>query len=208
MDERVMVKMEAGEGCVILRTISRKRRSPQRFIMLKKELGELEEKKRVILRDIHSFADIRLYKSAQGRDTLEITFFWLSDSGFGDVKGWSQRVILRYEDFLACLENSRQSGGKGQRLLSIEEYCRHKIEFKSFANLKEVAKVPLLRKKLGHFLAGNFNWTGYERIVITDDFVPYSFYFIGYTPYGKGICGGIILHGQENLRKAYYGMHT
>ena len=48
MDERVMVKMEAGEGCVILRTISRKRRSPQRFIMLKKELGELEEKKRVI----------------------------------------------------------------------------------------------------------------------------------------------------------------
>ena len=208
MDERIMVKIEANGDCIILRTISRKRRSPQRFIMLEKELRELEEKKRVILRVIHSFADIRRYKSAQGRDTLEITFFWLSDSGFGDVKGWSQRVILRYEDFLACLENSRQSGGKGQRLLSIEERCRPKIEFKSFANLKEVAKVPLLRKKLGRFLAGNFNWTGYERIVITDDFVPYSFYFIGYTPYGKGICGGIILHGQENLRKAYYGMHT
>lgn len=208
MDERVMVKMEAGEGCVILRTISRKRRSPQRFIMLEKELRELEEKKRVIFRDIHSFADVRRYKSPQGRDTLEITFFWLFDSGFGDVKGWSQRVILRYEDFLACLESSRRAGGKGQRLLSREKRRKPKIEFKSFANLKEVAKVPLLRKKLGRFLAGNFNWTGYERIVITDDFVPYSFYFIGYTPYGKGICGGIILHGQENLRKAHYGMHT
>ena len=38
--------------------------------------------------------------------------------------------------------------------------------------------------------------------------LPYSFFFEEYTPYGRGICGGIILHGAEDLAKAQYSVHT
>ena len=49
-------------------------------------------------------------------------------------------------------------------------------------------------------------WT--HQITMYDDFEPYSFFFREQTPYGAGICGGVILHGRENLEKAYYGIHT
>lgn len=48
----------------------------------------------------------------------------------------------------------------------------------------------------------------HEKIVIYDDGQPYSFFFEEYTPYGRGICGGIILHGAEDLAKAQYSVHT
>ena len=47
-----------------------------------------------------------------------------------------------------------------------------------------------------------------EKIVIYDDGQPYSFFFEEYTPYGRGICGGIILDGAENLAKAKYSVNT
>lgn len=208
MNNRIMVKVTADNGCIALRTVSRKGRSPQRFVLLNKELEELEKKKRVLAMDIHSFADIRRCKTAQGLEKLEIAFFWLSDSGFGDLSGWKQTVQFPYGKFLECVEDSCQSGGKEQYLLSMEENNKPRIEFLSRRNLKEVVNTPLLRKKLGRFLARNFNWVDYDRIVVSDDFVPYSFGFSGYTHYGRGICGGIILHGQEDLKKAYYGIHT
>ena len=45
-------------------------------------------------------------------------------------------------------------------------------------------------------------------IVVYDDFVPYSFFFQEECVNGNGICGGIILYGREDLKKACYGMHT
>lgn len=208
MNNRVMLKISADDKYISLRTVSRKGRSPQRFVLLEKELEELEKERRVLTMDIHSFADLRRCRTAQGVEKLEIAFFWLSDSGFGDISGWKQTVQFPYGKFLECVEASRQSGGKEQYLLSMEENNKPRIEFLSRRNLKEVVNMPLLRKKLGRFLARNFNWTDYNRIVVTDDFVPYSFDFSGYTHYGREICGGIILHGQEDLKKAYYGMHT
>lgn len=208
MYDRIMVKVSADDKYISLRTVSRKDRSPHRFILSIKELKELEEKGRVLARDIHSFADIMRCKNAQGQDKLVIVFFWLNDSGNGDVSGWSQPVQLPYGKFLECVENSFRSNGKEHRLLSMKEDRIPKIEFTSRRNLKAVADMPLLRRKLGKFLARNFNWINYSRIVVTDDFVPYSFTFSGYTPYGSGICGGIILHGQDDLKKAYYEIHT
>lgn len=208
MYDRTMVKVSADEKYISLRTVSRKYRSPHRFVLSRKELEELEEKGRVLARDIHSFADIRRCKSTQGQDKLAIAFFWLNDSGNGDVSGWNQTVQLPYGKFLECVESSFRSKGRERCLLSMKENRTPKIEFTSRRNLKAVADMPLLRRKLGKFLARNFNWTDYSRIVVTDDFVPYSFAFSGYTPYGSGLCGGIILHGQDDLKKAYYGIHT
>lgn len=208
MYDRIMVKVSAEDKYVSLWTVSRSNRSPHRFILLREELEKLEEEGRVLARDSHSFADIRRCKGTQGLDKLEITFWRLNDFGNGEVKGWKQVVQFSYGKFLECVECSFQSKGSEQRLLSMKEDGIPRIEFISRCNLKTVADIPLLRRKLGRFLAHNFNWIGYSRIVVTDDFLPYSFGFSGYTPYGRGVCGGIILHGQDDLKKAYYEIHT
>lgn len=70
------------------------------------------------------------------------------------------------------------------------------------------AERKVLRRKLGRFLNNHFSWKGSRRIVVYDDFVPYSFFFQEERLNGNGICGEIILHGQEDLKKACYGMHT
>ncbi len=44
--------------------------------------------------------------------------------------------------------------------------------------------------------------------MVFDGFVPHSVFFREERPDGTGMCGGIIMHGQENLKKAYYGIHT
>ena len=66
----------------------------------------------------------------------------------------------------------------------------------------------MLRKKLGKFLANYLAWKESVRIMVYDDFVPYSFFFREERANGGGMCGGIILHRQEDLKKAYYGIHT
>ena len=63
----------------------------------------------------------------------------------------------------------------------------------------------ILRHKLGKFLDQHFNWYNYERIVLTDDYLPYSFFFEGYMVQGAKTCGGVILHGEENIQTAKYG---
>lgn len=208
MYDRIMVKVSADDKYVSLWTVSRQRRSPHRFLLSRMELEELKKKDRVLAKDIHSFAEIRCCKVTQGSDRLVITFFWLIDSGNGDISGWNQTVQFPYEKFMECAESSFRSKGREKSLLSMKEDRMPKIEFMSRRNLKAVVDMPLLRRKLGKFLAHSFNWVGYSRIVLTDDFMPYSFGFSGYTPYGNGVCGGIILHGQDDIKKAYYRIHT
>lgn len=60
----------------------------------------------------------------------------------------------------------------------------------------------------GKILEQHFQWRGTEKIVLYDDSQPYSFFFEEYTPYGRGICGAVILHGADNLQKAQYSVHT
>ena len=57
-------------------------------------------------------------------------------------------------------------------------------------------------------LEQHFQWRGTEKIVLYDDSQPYSFFFEEYTPYGRGICGAVILHGIEDIAKARYSVHT
>ncbi|MBD5101901.1 MAG: DUF4120 family protein [Subdoligranulum sp.] len=66
----------------------------------------------------------------------------------------------------------------------------------------------MLKKKPGRFPALNIWWKSAKCIHISDDHLPYSFFFWEEHDDGcRGICGGIILHGQANLRRAHYEVH-
>lgn len=208
MDKRTMVKLTASEDYIQLRTLSREYRSPQGFIITDKELRELEKKRYVVVSDIRSFAKLSLQKTMEETDVLAISFTWLSDMGEGKVSGREETVLLSYEKFKESVKESRVDNGSQKKMLSLEEKARPRIEFQSRRNLKAIVETRILRKKLGKFLGNHFAWKGSRQIMVFDDFQPYSFFFQEQTPYGNGICGGIILHGQENMKKAYYGMHT
>ena len=68
-------------------------------------------------------------------------------------------------------------------------------------------------RKLMKFLRTRFQWPDTDEIVLYGDFEPYSFLFREYRR-GKGgdleaaMCGGVILHGQEDMKTAYYSTHT
>ena len=133
------------------------------------------------------------YRSPQG--------FTITDKELAEMeeKGYKVQEYVR---------ESRKNNGEQKRILSLDEKPRPRIEFQSRRNLKAVTGEKLLRKKLGKALWRHFAWKGSRQITIYDDFEPYSFFFREQTPYGTGICGGIILHGWENMEKAYYGIHT
>ena len=208
MNNRTMIKLSTSEDCVTLRTLSKDYHSPQGFVFTEKELLELEERRYMTVSDIRSFAKVSLRKSFEQAEVLEIEFTWLSDAGGGKVSGRTETVRLSYEKFKTSIKQSREDGMQ-IKMLSLEESSRPKIEFQSRRNLKTVAETKALRKKLGKFLADHFlRWKGSRQITVYDDFEPYSFFFQEQTPYGNGICGGVILHGRENMEKAYYGIHT
>lgn len=149
-----------------------------------------------------------LRKTMEQEEVLEIAFTWLSDAGGGKVSGMTETIRLSYEKFKEFVKESNENGIQ-KKMLSLEENSRPKIEFQSRKNLKAVAETKALRKKLGRFMGNHFlRWNGSRQITVYDDFEPYSFFFQEQTPYGNGICGGIILHGRENMEKAYYGIHT
>ena len=200
MNNRTMIKLSASEDCITLRTFSKDCHSPQGFVLTEKELLELEERRYMTVSDIRSFAKVSLRKSFEQAEILEIEFTWLSDAGGGKVSGRTETVRLSYKKFKSSIKQSREDGMQ-IKMLSLEEDGRR--------NLKAVAETKALRKKLGKFMADHFlRWKGSRQITVYDDFEPYSFFFQEQTPYGNGICGGVILHGRENLEKAYYGIHT
>ena len=140
---------------------------------------------------------------------LELSFTWLKDAGRDSVSGYTERVRLPYEPFRSYAAGEGETIDRTRwRLLSIPEQNRPKLEFHSRKNLKAVVENPILRHKLGKFLDQHFNWYNYERIVLTDDYLPYSFFFEGYMVQGTKTCGGVILHGEEDIQTAKYGIHT
>ena len=188
MNNRTMVTIYVDQDSISVKTRSRKDCSPQRFIILKKELQRLEENKYLLIKDIHSYAELRLCNAIGGAKVLEFSFTWLKDAGRDNVSGHTERVRLPYEPFRAYAAGEEEvANGTRWRLLSISEQSR---------------------PKLGKFLDQHFNWYNYERIVLTDDYLPYSFFFEGYRVQGAKTCGGVILHGGENIQTAKYGIHT
>ena len=167
----------------------------------------MEQERWALSCDIHSFAKLRLSKAEDGLEVMEVSFTWLRSSGWNGLSGQTETVRLPYAPFheFAC---GNIGEGEEWRALSILPQAGPRLEFYSRRNLHAVVGNPLLRHKLGKFFAREMHWVDYQRIVLSDDFLPYSFFFTGYTNEGPGLCGGVILHGQDNLQKAYYGIHT
>ncbi len=202
MTERTLVYMTFRDGTVSLRTLSRSHKSPHRFYIPCQELEGLEHKPEVIVHDIHSFAMLRRDVYA---GTLEIAFTWLEGNGNG-VSGYQETITLPYGRMMECLHQSKPIIWK---TLSIDNSKKQvQIVFKSRKNLHAALANGVIRRKLIRFLRGQFRWAYAEKIEIYDDFVPYSFFFRETRNGEAGISGGIILHGQEDMKTAYYSMHT
>ena len=105
------------------------------YYFCKKELQRLEEKKYLIAKDIHSYAELRLCDAVDGVKVLEFSFTWLKDAGRDSVSGYTERIRLPYEPFRAYAAGEEETvDGTRWRLLSIPEQNRPKLEFHSRKN--------------------------------------------------------------------------
>lgn len=207
MTDRILFRAEAGGYGIDVRTVSARMKS-RRFWICYDALVRLEEDGTVICSDIHSFAKLRLDRK---HDRLSIDFVWLTGHGFGRVDGWEQEVDLCWSKFKEFLDACRlPDGPETFKAASLgPRRDRPKLIFDgNRENLKAAIGNKQIRHKLGKALTAHFNWPDADEIYIFNDFVPYSFFFREFRDGKPRICGGLILHGQENMAKAYYGLHT
>ena len=209
MFDSILVKVSCSEELLYLHTISRRHKSPYRFAILRDTLEQLEREpgRQIIVADCGCYAALRLTRALDG-EMLVIRFSWLQSAGADSLRGYEEWVRLPYRRFHECVEAGTDMAGWNWSQLSVPEKVTRRFEFHSRQNLHQIAQRPLLRHKLGKTLEHHFQWRDAEKIHIYDDGAPYSFFFEEVTPRGTGICGGIILHGADNLQKAQYSVHT
>ncbi|MCM1412164.1 MAG: hypothetical protein NC305_16700 [Lachnospiraceae bacterium] len=206
--ERTMIKISAEGDFISLRTYSRKYGRSRQFVIWRRELDDLKARQKLLSADGYSYSRMYLHRNPEGEDVLTIEITWLNSSG-DELTGRLERFSITYQDFMDCVDESIREGGKNCCRLSLPENHRPVIEFGSRGNLGKIARIKGLRRKLGKFLDRHFQWPDAVKIRIVDDScAPYSFFFREERIGGAGVCGGIILHGPEDLRKAYYSMHT
>ena len=202
MNNRTMVKITVSEDCLSFRTISREWKSPHRFIMTKSECRKLQEGEQIILRDISSFAVLRRERNT---DHITIQFHWLENCD-DLLSGYRETVILPFYDAIWATECHKP--GTELRFLSIIEHPQTKYTFYAKETLHAILEQRLLRKKFVRFLRDNFRWNDATEICFYSDFVPYSFFFRCTQRCNLELTGGVILHGQENMKTAKYALHT
>ena len=206
LNDRILVKAYANEHGIDFRTITRAHKSPHRFYVLRDTLARLEREPYLVAHDIYSFAVLR-WDSYRG--TLEISFTWLRGTARA-LSGREETVVLPYAKLMEFVAVSAQEGGpETWRALSLDmTHRKPKFVFQSKETLHSVLENATIRHKLFRCLNNQFRWPDSDQISFYNDFTPFSFFFRE-TRRGKdGICGGLILHGQEDMSKAYYSVHT
>ena len=204
MDDRIMVKVNASDHCIGFRTVSRERKSPHTFYILPHELLRLRQTGYLIVSDLQCFAELRRGTG----DRATITFWWLSEGCNGSISGWKQTVMLPLNRLLDFAERIGEGDAKEWKLLSLKETFSPKLVFVDEGNLKQAVANATIRRKLARFLSRSFHYRGATEIRLFDDFLPYSFFFREMLGEQVGMCGGVILHGQDNLKKSEYSIHT
>ena len=200
MDEqtkRTMLKVSVSDDLLIFRTVSRQKKSPRLYVQ-RDDLSPLYAEKRVVLNDGPYFC---------------MDFRWISPTSGSGFSGWKQTLTIPREKFLDFVERSAaEDGPKEWKALSMDEVRYPRLIFRKCRSLEQVMGNPLVRRKLTKFLRDNFHWLNTDEIVFSSDFVPYSFFFREYRRgkdgWEEGMCGGLILHNQEDMHKAYYSTHT
>lgn len=204
MNDRIMVKMIASEDWIFFRTVTKEKKSSSLYFR-RDELLSLADRGRIIAQD-HSFA---VFTCDRETGMVNIRFYWVNMHGGDAFTGRVQSVKLPYAPFMEFVEQSAFNGQPQKwSALSIESQPGPRFIFRSRRNLHDVCTDKLVRRKLCKFLRDRFKWCNCTEIIFADDFVPYSFMFREMRNGTAGICGGLILHGQENMEKAYYDIHT
>ena len=204
MDDRTLVKISASENCIGFKTISRRRKSPRTFLVTRDELARLDQEQEIITQDIHCFAALRLNTATR---TLSINFCWLQSRRNSELDGWEETVLLPYDALMAFVKASAQEGGpKNWRILSLQATMMPQIVFVDTDGLRKCLENRTVRGKLTRALRDNFH--GADRVEFYHDFEAYSFMFQSYRAGRPSIVGGLILHGQGDLKKACYSVHT
>ena len=200
-----MVKLTASDQFIVFHTITRNRSRSRSFYVSREDLLSLRTKGYFAASD-GSFA---VFHADEDADALHVSFYWLNFTTGDIFKGEVQSVTLPFFDTLVFVEQSAfEQGPKEWRVLSRHETSKPYLTFSSSNSLKAVAENKLVRRKLSKFLRNNFNWPQSTKVQFFGDSEPYSFFFREYRGNNPGICGGLILHGRENLDKAYYSVHT
>lgn len=208
MTNRILLYVCAEENTISIRTVSARMKSPQRFYITYDELDRLQRDGSIITSDIHSFARLRL---DERRDRITFEFTWLSGRCFDRVDGVEQTIYLRWSAFRAFLEDCRDPDGPREyKALSLDvSKHRPRLVFDgNRANLRAAIGNPQIRHKLGKALTANFQRSSADEVRLYNDFAPYSFFFREFWDGNPCLCGGLILHGQDDMSKAYYGIHT
>lgn len=209
----ILVKFQSSEHYIYIRTVTRKRKSPQSFDMPHPSFTDLEGDGHITIKDGYSFADFRLI---DGGATVQIDFTWLTQYGDGTAKGYVQTVYLDYDALANRIWDSLEgnSGPKTWSMLSVERpRSRPRLDFSSPGarkTIRDVLAVPVLRHKLTRAVRDNFQWphNGDHVVKFYADYDRYSFFFQEYMDGKEGICGGLILHHHDGLEKAKYSVHT
>lgn len=208
MTDRILFHACADENTINVRTVSARMKSPQRFYITYSEMDRLQQEGRIISSDIHSFAQIRL---DEGHDLITFEFTWLSGSTQGHVSGEEQTVTLRWSRFLSFLQSCRHPDSPREfKAVSLDvQRVRPRLVFNgNRENLRAAISNPRIRHKLGKALVANFNWPDADEIHLYNDFVPYSFFFQEIRDGQARMCGGLILHDQDDPRRMAYSIHT
>ena len=201
-----MVKVGATENCLVFRTVTKKRKSPRSFYVLRSDLERLEQHGSVTANDIHCFA---VFQRNTASGLVCIHFSWLRQSGANGLAGYEETVRLPFGELMAFAQQSLQSPDAAQwSVLSVEETRMPRLIFQGTENLRAALSHKTVRRKLVRFLRDNFKWVWSEEVRFYNDSLPYSFFFREIRHSQQGICGGLILHGQEDMEKAHYSIHT
>lgn len=207
MDKSILVKLRGDSDFIRLRTVTREDKQMRRTVYIRRShILQLEQGCDIVENDSSSFVVLR---HSADDDTLAIILYLLQEYSDGFVRGIKQQMVLPYRkvmDFVAsCTE---KDVSRDCAFLSRPERNTPRIVFESRKHLKEIVSNRLLRRKLFRFLRDEFHWYHATEIRLFDDFVPYSFVFRELRGNVPGITGGVILHGQDDLSKAYYSIHT
>ena len=172
----------------------------------RKRLLRLKKQSYIVVSDIYAFAELR----REPRDQVSITFYWMNVNCFDDsLGGWRQTVSLPLEDLMDFALRGGVDGYSGDwKVLSVKDAFSPRIVFVDHRNLKDTVANITVRRKLAKFLSRNFHYRNATEIRLFNDFVPYSFFFREMIGEQTGMCGGMILHGQDDLKTAKYSIHT
>lgn len=209
----ILVKFQACEIYISIRTITRQGKSPQTFYLPRPSFTDLEATRYIVLRDGYSFAEFELINDGA---TVQIDFTWLTRYSDGTTKGYVQTVYLDYDTLANHIWGSLDGNGgpKAWSMLSVDRTRKQaRLDFSSEGaqrTIRDILAIPVLRHKLTRAVRDNFMWPNDGSLTVRfyADYDRYSFFFREYRGDKEGICGGLILHRHDGLEKAEYGVHT